>query len=253
MEIFMPKDDRKEEKIKALTAENKRLKLEVEALKRELEDTGKIKHTRGDRTVAAFEKASRTEKLFSRKYYTTYLFENIRSTSLFNIYERIIRAIKRYTLLTTTLKILTFIITFIESSAIFVFVASAFIISVPITVFLSYAAIVMSFLGSKRLNRRNKELLSGKNITLMFPQRGKAFEQGSFFRGMVRDTAKKPDSVVVIVSPYVFGVKGISSRQTPYLASRLEGDNILIVRKHYYFTLKKRMLGSMADRTTVIY
>ncbi|MBQ8140126.1 MAG: hypothetical protein IJ038_00330 [Clostridia bacterium] len=243
------------QKIKELSEENKRLRREVDALKFELEDIQQKKAIRGghDDVRSAFDNQSLHSRLYSKRSYTSYLLGLISSTSVFRLYRKMIAFVKRYTFISTTLKILAYILTVLQSGTIFVLAASFFVVSLPFTFIVGYTALVVAFFGNRRLKKKMSGLTRGKNITVLFPQKGRAFSESSYFAGMARDIAKDGENTVVIVSPYFFSSKGISGSKKLFIAMREEGDNILIIKRHYFFTFKRQILKKHAEKITYIY
>jgi hypothetical protein len=244
-------------KIKALEEENRRLRDKIKELQRESSQKNIFgKEVRNEKTYSAYLRhCANREKLFSRKNFASYIIASIKTRSLFLYYQRLIYVIRKYTFITTTLKILTFFLAIIQSSALFVLFTGTLAISAPITVLFSYIALTFSFFERKKLNRNTKQMLKSKKITVFFPPKERAFEKNSYFRSYVDTTAKKnpEDTAVIIVSPFYFSPKGISNSKRHYAALRIEDKNIILIRKHYYFTFRKNVLKDRSNDTTFIF
>ena len=241
--------------IKKLTEENKKLKLEVKLLKSKLEDKESEEHfhKRSDATVAKFENQAQKSKLFSRRTFFGYVYHTAKATSVFKIYKRIINTVRRYTFITTSIKIASFIFAFLETSAVFVIAASAFAISLPFTILFSYLAFLFSHMNAKKRTEQLMERMKSKKIYVFFPPKSLALSESSFLCGFVRDIASKEDSFCIIVSPYIFKSKGISQEKGAFVNVRDErskNNNIVIVRRNYFFSIKKNIFkrkGHVAD------
>ena len=204
-----------EQKIKKLSEENEKLKSEVDKLKEELDilQGKRILHKERDSVEAAFENQSIHSGLYSKRSYSGYLIETIKNTSIFRVYRKMITYVRRYTFVSTTLKILAFILSILQSGTIFVLAASFFVVSLPFTFIVGYSVLVIAFLGSKKLKRRIKSVTADKNITFFFPAKGRAFDHDSFFSGMAKDIASNGDNIAIVVSPYFFSSKGIDTNE----------------------------------------
>ncbi len=241
------------ERINRLTEENEKLKRELDALKRELEKangTSPIFSSK-DKYLEEFEKQSRSEILYSRKSYTSFLISHISNTSVFHVYKRIIAFLKKYTLISTTLKIAAVILAVLQTSTVFVLATSVFVVSLPFTFLVGYTALLLSLFGRRKLKKRIKELAASKDIFILTPPRGRAFERGSFFRGMAEDIASDKEKLVIIISPFFFSSKGVGESKKPFFMARIESENVIIVRRHYYFSLKRSRRKNTDEKNDV--
>ncbi len=257
----MPKKKRKkshggnqQESLKQLRAENEKLKLQIRFLKGELEEiqgkAGRVQKAIPGQTD--IEQGARMETLFSKNNYFSYVLAKIRRTSIFHIYTKILTFIRRYKFVSITLKILTFVLIAFQSGAAFVLATSGFFISIPLTILVSQIIFLFSFFERKKKIAECSALLAGKAITVFFPSKGKAFEEDSFFRGMVKENASMENHVSIVVTPYFFDARGFTEKSNPFFSSRTDGDNILLIRRHFFFILKKRILrASGADVTEI--
>ena len=242
-------------KIKELEAENKQLKTEVDNLKRELAamNDKKIFHESQDKILLSFERSADNERLFSKKRYTSYIAAIISRTSVFKLYKRIILFAKKYTLLTVSLKIAAYVIALIQSSAIFVVALSVFLVLLPFTFVFGYLTLMISLFGRRRRIKRVTEMTKNKSIAVFFAAKTTQLTNDSFFAGTVREWRDRKEGVAVIVSPHLFLSKGISTSKKPYLLMRVEETDVIIIRKHFFFTLDKRIFKNSDKDVTMIY
>lgn len=244
------------DKLRALRAENRSLKHEIKVLRLELEERNGFFDisTEENDFHARLKQHAHNERVFSRKRYSAYVWDQIRQTPLFQLYSRVIHAIRRYTFWRTTFRVVLAIVTAIQSGALFLLFASFFLVSIPLTLVISHATLILTFLFGRRIHSVNQSRMREKEIVVFFPPKKNALRKDSFFNGMVREEASKKNRFCVIVSPYFWSAKGLDgTKKKPYLASRLERENILIVRRHYYFTIKKRIFATSQAHITEIY
>ena len=242
-------------RIKELEAENRRLKNEIDILKHELSTIkGKnLFYDRQDKILQSFQRNADNERLFSKKRYTSYLAAIISRTSVFKLYTKIISVVKKYTLITVSLKIAAYILAIIQSSAIFVVALSVFLVSLPFTFLFGYLAIILSIFGRKRTIKRVTELTKSKSVAIFFASKGNQLSSDSFFAGTVREWTQRKDGVAIIVSPYFFSAKGISESKKFYTLMRAEEADVIIVRRHFFFTLNKRLFKDSGKDVTMVY
>ena len=239
-------DRRSKETIQALRMENRTLKRQIRMLKNERDAAlafGTVPHTKADRSHALLKGQLKAERTFSQKRYSAYIWDLIRHTSAFRIYSLIVRVVRKYSFIRITFKILLAVWAALQSGAIFLVSASFFIVLLPFSVLLAQITLLVMLFFAKRVNRKNLERLKYHSITIFFPADKAAFSSKSFFYGMTRAEAERENRFCIVVSPYYWKSIGINGeKRKPYIASRLEDENILLVRRHYYFSLKKKVL-----------
>lgn len=248
-------DEQSKREVRELRAENRRLKHELHTLKVELElYEGRSAHDRRDQVQSAFDSQAKNENLFSKKRYFSYIWEVIKRTSVFRLYTRLLRLFRRFNLIRITVGILAAVVLALQSGALFVLSASASVISIPFTFLVTYATFLFSTFRVKKDCRAHRVKMKGKKIYVFFPPKKGALCENSYFCGMVTDFSRQENSFCVIVSPYFWNTRGLGGvKGKSYIASRSEGENLLIVRRHYYFTMKKRIFSSFSEKITELY
>ncbi len=241
--------------MRKLIIQNKKLSREVDSLKQEVEQLqgkgGRLWGTGKYRS--ALRQRSDSEAMFSKKSYPAFVWSHLMHTSFFNIYKRILSYIRRYAFITTTIRIITFLFVFVEAVLLFVISTSAFIASVLITLVLSHILMLLSVFTRKKQNIKNREFLADKDIVIFFPPKNRAFEENSYFKRFVSDYSEKENHTVLVVSPYLINSKGLFSHKKSYHSLRVDSENILLVRRSYYFTLRKKVIDGIARSITEIY
>jgi hypothetical protein len=247
-----------DEIIRALKAENRALRQEVSVLKRELEEaSGKRfrhpRHQKGDPNRALLVHQANNEVLFSKKRYFTYVLHLISSTSVFSIYKSILAFLRRYSFISMTLQILFAVLTVLQSSAIILIATSASFLALPFILICSYAVFFFAHFHRKRNDVNNRRLLAQKRIFVFFPPKKRALSPDSFFSGMVEEFSHQEDTICIVVSPHFWRNRGLFGNKRIYRFSRTESEHILLVRRQYYFMLKKNVFNEASNEITEIY
>lgn len=251
----MSRIDQTERELRRIRRENKLLRSEIRRLKLKYSYIKDPVWAKSKKTYAIyFKQSAAKDKLFSKNNFAAYLVSSLKDNSFFLYYQRVIYFLKKYTVIRATLGILAFLWAFLQSSALFVLFTGTMAITLPLTLIFSYVALIFTFNQRRKLNRAILSKAKNKKITVLFPSKGRAFEKGSYFGAMVADISKNEDTIVIIVSPYFFSPKTILSyRKKPYLNAGDIISNIITVRKHYYFSLKKHLLDHNTDNLTFIF
>ena len=241
--------------IKKLSAENKRLLHENEQLKNELHELqGKLpRNSHADKYHTPLQRRADSEYMYSKRNYLSFSLARLKHTSLFSIYRRVIALFRRYSFITTSLKVFSVIFLFVEATLLVLVSTSAFIASITFTLLLSQIFMLFTAFSRRKHNEKNTELMRDKNITVFFPPRERAFDYDSFLCGFARDQAGRDNSAVVIVSPYSINSLGLERSKKSYFICRKDGKNIILVRKSYYFSLKRNVLDKVSASVTEIY
>ena len=247
--------DPNEREIRRLRRENKLLRSEIRRLKLKysyINDPVWAKSKKAHDIY--FKQNASKDKLFSKSNFAAYLISSLKDNSFFLYYQRVIFVLKKYAVIRATLGILFFLWAFLQSSALFVLFTGTMAITAPLTVLFSYVALVFTFKQRKKLNRAILLKAKHKKITVLFPSKGRPFEKGSYFSLLVNEMSNNDGMIVIIVSPYFFSPRTVlASDKKHYLNAREICHNVIIVRKHYYFSLKKHVHFDNTDNLTFIF
>ena len=112
---------------------------------------------------------------------------------------------------------------------------------------------MLTLLGSRKATRINRPILADKNVCVFFPAKKSAIRRDTYFAGLVQSMGEQPNTVCVIVTQGFFFSRGITDQKKFFFTSRVDADNIIIVRRHYYFKLKKSIILPHSKKLTEIY
>ena len=102
------------------------------------------------------------------------------------------------------------------------------------------------------MNRRLRAELAGRHLYVFAVSDENSLKAGSFFRGNAHMLADQPDCAVLVVSPHNIGTDGLGGKGF-YLTARQECPHLYIVRRHYFFNLRRRVLRQTDAHMTVVY
>ena len=128
------------------------------------------------------------------------------------------------------------------------------ILSAALLPFLFFGTGVLSILAllqSRRMNRKLRQALDGRRVRVFIPPRGGALNANSFFIRNARAMADEGVAVIV-VTPYLVSVRGLGGRGG-FFTARREADGLYLVRRHYFFFLRRHVLDSLEEPITVVY
>lgn len=242
-----------------LAAERRRnaaLERKVSALRRELQigaSAGQEKPLRRlkqkaqgtHREERLLEDASRRAHHYRKGSFFRYLWESVLESAPVQIIDKMVHYLRRIRVIRMILTILLAL-----SAVIAVAVVSAALL--PFLFFGIALLTLLAFLRSHRMNRILKRELGNCRIRIMIPPRGGSLAKGSFFIRNARAMAGENQTAIIVVTPYLLSPRGLGGRGG-FFTARKEADNLYLVRRHYYFFLRKRVLDTLNRDITVIY
>ncbi len=207
----------------------------------------------GDETEKLWWIEGREEILMKSRSYPRYIFSLVKSNSLWLFVLRWLSHFRRFRLLSIVFRWITKIIVLAESGVAFLAWFSFMLIALPVLAVISLASLTVALFRSKNANTFFREELRGKKVYILFSHKKQLEKKraSNFFSENVQDLASD-GSVVFVVSPYFFGKKGLGGRSF-YVTARKESTNIYLVRKNYFFMLRRRVIDKTAGEVITIY
>lgn len=240
-----------------LRRENARLYRRIEeletALARARSESGAKGQSGGAEAGAGqFHAAIRRLRLFSAGGYGRYVAALVQTTSLWAQCQRVRLYLRRYRLLTTVFRVATRVVTLAETSAVFLVWLSVSLVLLPILVLLMLMTLFFAFVRSDDTNRRLRTVLTGERVVLV-PAERRQLKNSGYFRAMVKDFAAD-GAICLVISPYFFAPRGLGGKGY-YVTARREYERVYLVRKHYYFAMRRALLGkrNVAADVTYVY
>lgn len=231
-----------------------KLRREVTELRRELEcsrqptDTAPLfrrkMRTKEQMRNAALHETAMNAKRFQKRTYIGFLARFVMDSSLFGFFSRIVAYLRRLQVVRIVATVLTVILTTAVVSAVYV-------AALPFLIAAAAVGLIVACLTSRSMNRIMRRELAGQRVRVFVAPDRLSLDRDSFYLRNLQAMAKDGVSVV-LVSPSAFSTKGVDGRG-PYFTARREASGLYIVRKHYYFMLRRRVLDEVCESVTVVY
>ncbi len=189
--------------------------------------------------------AARRAQHYRRGSFLRYAYESVMDSVPVRILAQLWAYLRR-------LRVVQFVLTLVPAVGAVILVSALSAAALP---FLVLGTGLLAILGTLRAKRRHREMqkaLAGKHIRVLIPARKTAPFRHDFFVGNAKDLARGKNVAVVIVSPYAFSTRGLSGRGA-YFTARREDEDIYLVRRYYFFSLRHRVLDAIDPGMTVIY
>ena len=183
--------------------------------------------------------------LFSQKSYLRYLIHTFKSSAAGSIFQRISLYLRRLRLIRNVGAIFSAII-------VTLLVSAFFITLLPFLLVLTLLALVAVCLRARAANRMISRAIDGKHVRIIIPPEGITFKNNTFLERSAKAMSQEPDTIVLVVSPHFFSTKGMGGKGI-FFTARRESDQLYLIRKSYYFILRRRVLDAHAQDMTVMY
>ena len=126
----------------------------------------------------------------------------------------------------------------------------------PLATLILAAAIILPttfiLLRFHRMNRILRQELRDRRIRILIPPLKSALADGSLFIRNARAMAAEDKVTVVVVTPQPLSRRGLGGRKA-FFTARKEAEGLYLVRRHYFFTLRRKVLDVLDGEITVIY
>lgn len=184
------------------------------------------------------EQILKNRRIISHRFFLSYAYDLLRHAKLYVIWQNILNYFRKIRMVALILKILSIVLSVLQTGALVLLSTLLFLVILPIFVALMLGILLTALLESRKSNARMKKVLKNKQVYILFLPK----QESSFFEGNIRNLAQKEKSAVIVVSPYWISGKGLASDHF-FCTVRNEGQNIYLVRRYYFFMLKKHVLG----------
>lgn len=228
-----------------------KLEREVSDLKRQLQAHGatekhrslRRRQTSKENTLLA--QANQRAHHYRKSSFLRYLWESVMESAPVQLLSKLIQYLRR-------VRAVQLILTILLALVAVVTVAVVSAAALPFLLLGAALLAMLALLRSRRMNRILRKELTDRRIRIMIPPRGHCFSENAFFLRNARAMAAEVGVTVIVVTPYL--ISGRVSREDGFFfTARKESDHLYLVRRHYFFILRRRVLDTLDSDITVIY
>jgi hypothetical protein len=231
---------------------NARLERKLSALQSELNDSEnallfRFRPGAGSRRNAEGlrDASSRCARRYRKNSFLRYLWDAVIDSSLITFMSKLLQYFRR-------IRALQIILSIVLAAGALTAVAALSAAMLPFLLFGMGLLTITAALRSRHMNTRLRRVLTGKRIRILIPTGRKALSKNAFFIRNARSMAAEEDVAVVVVSPFLLSHKGFGGKGA-YFTARTEGERLFIVRKPYFFFLRRRVLDTLDGNISVVY
>ena len=178
-------------------------------------------------------------RLFAHRSFFSYACDLLRRTKFVKVWRELLAYFRRIRMVTWTVRILSVVFSVLQTGALVILSTVIFLIILPILASLMLGILLTAFFESRKSNRKMELALSQKRIYVLFLSK----KDNPFLAQNARDLAQHKGAAVLLISPYWLSGKGLFSKRF-YATVRHDGEGIYLVRRYYFFKLKKKVLSN---------
>ncbi|MBQ7335357.1 MAG: hypothetical protein IJW92_02655 [Clostridia bacterium] len=190
------------------------------------------------RANEVLQNAADHRRMVLRHSFFSYARATFRETGFYALWQRGLGYFRSFRVITVLIKILATVITVVETGALVLLSTVLFLIVLPLLIALMLGILLTALLESRRTNRMLKAETDGKRVDVLFLPT----QDSTFFKGNITSRAADPNCAVIVVSPHWLKTRGLNPGKF-YCTARKEAPHVYLVRRYYFFSLKKRVLS----------
>lgn len=177
-------------------------------------------------------------RLRTHRFFLGYAYDLFRNARIYTLWRSFLTYFRRLRMVAWTIKILSVILTVLETGALIILSTAIFLVLLPILTAFMLGVLLTALIESRKSNRIMKKALDGRQVYVLFLSKSR----NPFLKQNARAFAALENSAVVVVSPYWISGRGLTKNRF-FCTVRQEGADIYLVRRYYFFMLKKHVLS----------
>ena len=196
----------------------------------------------------------RNEQLLRNQNYVLYLSSLLKRSQLYHLLSGYLSVFRKFKLVSILIRLYSYLLLLLQFGTAFFVIVIALVLLIPIALLSIGCVLLSALLFYDRKNRYMAQKLNERNVFVLFPTRDGEFQTGRFWRKNIEELSKIKEgkSTVLVVSPFFWSFRGVFDH-SPYFLIKEEKQNIYLIRKHYYFSLRKKVLSHNEHLLTLIY
>lgn len=143
--------------------------------------------------------------------------------------------IRRLRAISLLLRLIGWILTALQAGTLVLLTAAVLFAVLPVLAALAAGILLAALLDTRQSLRRIQKRLDSRYVYVFFGS------GGQFGEGNIRELSKMQNTAVLVVSPFWISSKGLGKSRF-YLNLRQESEHLYLIRRYFYFSLRKRVL-----------
>ena len=191
-------------------------------------------------------------KRYRKNNYFSYVQGSLRTSAFFRLLKKGFLIARRLSFVSFLLTVGTMLLSALETGALFLLISAFYLTFFPFFVLPAGIAILSGILLGSRRRTQLGTAVKNKHVTVFFPVRGSGFAASSFFKANAVCMAAAADSVVLVVTPYFWSLRGLGGHGF-FNAFRQEGEHLFLLRRRFWFSFYRKVLVRYATQMVLVY
>ena len=205
-----------------------------------------------DKMSPALFARAHTDALLSKRNYISYLSSLLQKTQFFHVWRYYTGIFRKFKLFSLLLRLYSYLLILLQFGTAFFVIVLGLLLLLPLLIFSVGSVLFSALLLYRRKNKSLAFLMQKKRVIVFFPTRDGELEHGDFWKAHINELSEQEETAILIVSPFFWSAKGLTGRRF-YLLLRKEKENVYLLRKHYYFSLRRTILDKTRNALALIY
>ena len=196
-----------------------------------------------DAAARALADAAANRQMAEHRFFLSYLLDVWRATPIWVNYKRGLTLFRRIRVIAILWRVLSLLFTLLQTGTLVILSTVILLVLLPLAVILMLVLLITAAVKSRRSNRYFAQVLADRRVCVLF----NSVEARPFFAQHIKQLTAEGFAVIA-VSPYLLlseGIEGISTKRRFYSTLRCEAPSVYLVRRYYFFSLRRRVLCHM--------
>ena len=191
------------------------------------------------------QEAMRHRRMILHRRFAPYVWDAFTHTPFYLHWQHLLSLLRRFRTVAFLFRVLTVMLTILQTGALVILTTALFLVILPIAVLCTVGILIAAFFSARRSNEALRLPVANRKVYVLFMT-----ENENPFLAQNAKSLAADDGCVIIVSPYWISRKGLC-RGRLYTTFREEFPRVFLVRKYYFFSLRKKVLNS--SKTAYLY
>lgn len=162
----------------------------------------------------------------------------------YRLWQKLLLNLRRIRLISFFIRIIGWIFTLLQTGTLVLLSTVILFVALPLILAFLLGVAFAALIDTRKSFKRLSAALQDKRVYVLF------CVNGAFAEANARALASDPSLAVLAVSPYRISSGGFH-RSKRYVNMRQEGERLFLIRRHFYFFVRKHLLKP--DQTALIY
>lgn len=185
------------------------------------------------------EEILQNRRIKNHRFFLGYAYNLFRSAKIYTLWKSFLSYFRKIRMVSILIKVFSIVFGILQTGTLVILTTAVFLVVLPILTAFMLGILLTALLESRSSNKKMSAALDGKEIYVLFLSK----QENSFLKSNAKSLASMKNRAVIIVSPYWISRKGLTAGHF-FSTVRKEYENVYLVRRYYFFKLKKQVLGN---------